>query len=213
MECAMATTQVQNPRVVQRRLGLYRVLCCVLTVIMLSAIMLLGVRVAAPSPAPPPETIRATRLEIVNEAGQVVWRAEARQSGGTMQLWSTAGKLSVAVHATPLGGYLEIFNGAETALFTVGKTPTQKLPGPWERQQHAVEQQHRELDRQRQELSQLLRRLDALEHLDRTATVLERQGRGGEDLRRDLEQQRRELDQQRRQLDAVERQLRSLERR
>jgi hypothetical protein len=206
MEHTMATARVQNAHAVEKRLGWYRGLCCVLSVIMVSVIMLLGVRVAAQSPAPQPDTIRATRLEIVNETGQVVLRAEARHSGGAIELWNTAGKLSFAVRATPVGGYLEIFNGAETALFTVGKTPTQQLPGHWERQEHAV-------DRQRQELHQLLRRIDALERLDRTATGVDRQGRGVEDLRRDLEQQRRELDQQRRQLDAVERQLRSLERR
>jgi hypothetical protein len=97
--------------------------------------------------------VRGTRLEIVNNAGQVVLRAEAHQAGGGLQLWSDKGTVSLTLRATPLGGRLEVLNAAEQAVFSVGQTPTSELPGHWEQHLRVVEGQRRELTQQQQELA------------------------------------------------------------
>ena len=187
---------------------LYRRLCLALGVV-----LLLGVSLAAQGPAASSEVMSARRVEIVNDAGQVLWRAEAREAGGAIQMWNRDGKLSVTLLTTPRGGHLEILNSAGQAIFTVGQTPAQDLPSHWERHVRVVDQQQQKLTQQQQELAQLGRRMSSIEHLDRSSTTLERQVRAVEDMRRDLDQQRRELDQQRRLIDALERQVRTLERR
>jgi hypothetical protein len=175
--------------------------------------LVLGVSLAAQGPAVSSEVMSARRVEIVNDAGQVLWRAEARETGGAIQMWNRDGKLSVAILTTPRGGHLEIFDSAGQAIFTVGQVQAQDLPSHWERQVRVVDQQQRKLTQQQQELSQLGRRISSIEQLDRSNTTLERHVRAAEDMRRELDQQRRELDQQRRLIDALERQVRTLERR
>jgi hypothetical protein len=192
----------------QQRLRVYRWLCCALL-----SVILVGIGPTVPAPVALPEVIRGTRLELVNNAGQVVLRADAGDAGGVLQLWSDKGTLHLAMRATPLGGRLEILDAAAHQVFSVGLAPAQELPGQWEQSARAVETQGRELTRQQQQLTQLARRMSALEQLDRSGTSVERQLQSTEDLRRDLDQQRRELDQQRRLIDAVERQLRILDRR
>ena len=179
----------------------------------LLVIVLLAAGSTVSAPVAPPEVVRGTRLEIVNDAGQVVLRAEARPSGGALQLWNAQGTLSLALRTTSLGGRLEVLNAAEQTVFSVGQTSASELPGHWEQHLRVVEGQSRELAQQQQELANLGRRMSALEQLDRSGTTGERQLRTAEDLRRELDQQRRELDQQRRLIEAVERQLRTLERR
>jgi hypothetical protein len=208
MESDNSLLSVSHATSMPQRLRLYRWLCLVLLVVVLLAA---GSTVSAP--VAPPEVVRGTRLEIVNDAGQVVLRAEAQQAGGVLQLWSAQGTLSLALRAPPLGGRLEILNAAEQTVFSVGQTPTSEVPGHWEQHLRVVEGQRRELTQQQQELANLGRRVSALEQLDRAGTTGERQLRTAEDLRRELDQQRRDLDQQRRLIEAVERQLRVLERR
>jgi hypothetical protein len=193
---------------VEHQVVLYRRLCLALVVM-----LLLGVNLAAQGPATSSDVVSARHVEIVNNAGQVLWRAEAREAGGAVQMWDRDGTLSFTVLATPLGGRLEILNGAGQAIFTVGQTQTQDLPGHWERHVRVVDQQQQKIAQQQQELAQLGRRLSTIEQLDRSGTTLDRHIRNAEDMRRDLDQQRRELDQQRRLIDALERQVRTLERR
>jgi hypothetical protein len=186
---------------VKHRAVLYRRLCLAVGIV-----LLLGVSLAAQGPATSSEVVTARRVDIVNDAGQVVWRAEAREAGGTVQMWNRDGKLSFTMLATPLGGHLEILNSAGQTVFSIGKAQTQNIPTHWERHMRIV-------DQQQQELVQLGRRMSAIEQLDRSGSNLERHVRATEDMRRELDQQRRELDQQRRLIDALERQVRSLERR
>jgi hypothetical protein len=207
MEQAHGIASVAHVAHLQRQGRVYRRLC-----LLLLGLILLGIAPTGSAPVALPEVIRGTRLEIVNDAGQVVLRAAA-EAGGTLQLWNDNGTLSLSMRATPLGGRLEILDAARHTAFSAGQAPSQELPAHWEQYMRAVEGQRQELAQQQQELAQLARRLSSLEQLDRSGTTLERQLRSTEDVRRELEQQQRELSQQRRSIDALERQLRFLERR
>lgn len=66
--------------------------------------------VAARHAAFKPMTIRATRLEIVNETGQVVLSAGSDAHGGTLRLWTHDGKLRLRAFATSKGGRLAVLN-------------------------------------------------------------------------------------------------------
>ena len=94
MESDNSLLSVSHATSMPQRLRLYRWLCLVLLVVVLLAA---GSTVSAP--VAPPEVVRGTRLEIVNDAGQVVLRAEAQQAGGVLQLWSAQGTLSLALRA------------------------------------------------------------------------------------------------------------------
>jgi hypothetical protein len=174
--------------------------------------LLATVGVAAQTPPPAPTVIRATRLEVVDEAGQVVFTVSATKEGSTMLVQNSAGRPGVGVYASATGGRLAVLNAEGQEVFSAGARQDMSLPGLWERQLQALEKQRQEVEQQRQEFLKVSRQLR-----DRPppggSVEADPQRRELELQRRDLDQQRRDIDQQRRQLDALDRQLRMLERR
>lgn len=153
--------------------------------------ILAALSIAAQTAPSAPTVVRATRLEVVDAAGHVVFTVSASEKGGR----------------------LEVLNHEGQETFSAGIRQDTGLPGLWERQLRTFEQQQRAFDQQRQTLTQVGHQLYALEQQSRRGGEADLPRREIEQQRRDLDQQRRDLDQQRRQLDALERQLRSLERR
>jgi hypothetical protein len=179
----------------------------------LGLLMLIGVCMAAQTPPDTSPVLRATRLEIVDDAGRVVFSAEAQKGGGMIRVLTQAGKAGVVVAATDLGGRLEVLNREGQEMFSVGTQSGTTLSGLWERERRATEQQRRELDQLRQDLVQTTRQLRTFEPPARSGSDGGRLEQMVDQQRRDLDQQRRELDQQRRLIDALERQIRYLEHR
>jgi hypothetical protein len=194
--------------ILERRLRQYRRLSCGL-----GLLMLVGVSVAAQTLPATSAVLRTTRLEVVDDAGRVVFAAEAQKGGGVMRILSQAGKPAVVAAATEAGGRLEVLNREGKELFSVGTQSGAALPGLWERERRTVEQLRQELNQQRQDLTQVMRQLRISESPARSGSDAGRFDQTLEQQRRDLDFLRRELDQQRRMIDAVERQVRSLERR
>ena len=179
----------------------------------LGLLLIVGVSLAAQtSPATSP-VIRTTRLEVVDDTGRVVFTAEARKGGGSLQVWNQNGKVGVGTYVTEAGGRIEVLTPDGRELFSAGPQSGTALPGLWEREHRTVEQQRRDLSQQHQELSQTVRQQRTVEQQVRSGGDTTRLELMVEQQRRDIDQQRRDIDQQRRLLDALERQLRSLERR
>ena len=202
------TITAKHLAVLEQRVCWYRYLS-----LGLGVLILLGVSLAAQTSSPAPTVVRATRFEVVDEAGQVVFTAEAHQGGGALHVWNTKGQPGLRAYATDRGGRVEVLDHEGKEIFSAGTPSGAELSGLWERQRRALDQQQRHLDQQRQEITHMGRMLSALEPRDHPGSELERLERAVEQQRRELDQLRRELDQQRRQSDAVERQLRFLERR
>jgi hypothetical protein len=179
----------------------------------LGLLLLAGVSMASQtSPAPSP-VLRTTRLEVVDEAGRVVFAAEAQKGSGAIRLFNQAGKAGVVAAAADLGGHFAVLNREGQEIFSTGAQGGGTPAGLWERERRTLEQQRRELDQLRQELAQATRQLRTLEPPARSSSDGGRLEQLVEQQRRDLDQQRRELDQQRRLIDALERQMRYLEHR
>ena len=159
-------------------------------VVSLAGMMALGL--AATALQSVPQAMQTQRLEVVNDAGQVL----------------------VLAHATAQGGRVEVRNAGGDILFSVGVHPDDPaLPGRWERTLRTIDTQGRDLTHHRRTLDIFTRQLRQVEqqvqHLTRTLRPtpdLERQ-------RRDMEQQRRELDALERQVNQLRRQVQTLERR
>jgi hypothetical protein len=160
-----------------------------------------------------PMTIRTTRLDIVNEAGQVVLSAASDMDGGTLRLWSGDGKLRLGAYATSKGGRLEILNQEGYERFAVGTPGVTDLQGLWERHQHHVEQNTQDINRLNQELHSMESQLRVLAQPNRPDISSAQQQRDIDRLQTELNQQRHALDQQRSRLDRLDQQLRRIDRR
>ncbi len=98
---------------IERRVRLYHRLA-----IGLGLMVIASACIAARNVSSKPMTIRATRLDIVNEAGQVVLSVGFDIQGGTLRLWSHDGKLYFGAYATTKGGRLEVLTqGGVCTLF------------------------------------------------------------------------------------------------
>src|SRR4029453_7835287 len=72
--------------------------------------LLVTAGVAAQTPPPAPTVIRATRLEVVDEAGQVVFTVSAAKGGSAMLVQNSAGQPGIGVYASAKGGRLAVLN-------------------------------------------------------------------------------------------------------
>jgi hypothetical protein len=208
MRDEMSMVNTNRLRVLESRIRLYRRL-----LVGLSVILIAGISLAAQTALPTSSVVRAKRIEVVDEDGQAVLTAGARQEGGMLRVWTRDGKLGVGVEATHSGGRVTVLNQAGREIFSAGIRPETDIPGLWERQLALFKQQRQELDRQRRAIDSILPQLRTFEARDHKQGELERLQREIERQNRDLEWQRRELDRQRRHIDILDRQLRDVQRR
>lgn len=147
---------------------------------------------AATAPPSVPNAMQTQRLEVVNDAGQLL----------------------VVARATAQGGRVEVRNADGAILFSVGADPDDSaLPDMWQQTRRTIASQGRELTHQRRTLhivtgqvQQVEQRMQHLHRTPRPTLDLAQQ-------RREVEQQRRELDALARQIDQLRRQVQTLERR
>jgi chromosome segregation ATPase len=160
-------------------------------IVTLAAIVALTLAATTPQ-SPVQKAIQTQRLEVVNDAGQVLFVARA----------------------TAYGGRLEVNTRRGETLFSIGIDPDDpERPSVWERTRRQVNNHGRDLTRQRRTMETLTRQLQQVE---RQLQQLQRQLRPTLDLdrqRHDVEQQRRELDALARQVSQLSRQVQTLERR
>jgi hypothetical protein len=95
--------------------------------------VLVTVGIAAQTPPPAPTAIRATRLEVVDEAGQVVFTVSAARGGSTLLVQNSAGQPGVGVYASETGGRLAVLNAEGQEVFSAGVRQDTGLAGLWER--------------------------------------------------------------------------------
>src|SRR5262245_19188693 len=99
----------------ERRLRQYRRLSLGLGLLLLAGVSMASQTAPAPSPV-----VCSTRLEVVDEAGRVVFTAEAQKGGGTIRVFNQAGNAGVVAAATELGGRLEVLNREGQEIFSAG---------------------------------------------------------------------------------------------
>lgn len=192
----------------ERRVRLYHRLAIGFGFIVIAAACMAARHVASK-----PMTLRATRLEIVNEAGQVVLRAGFDTDGGTLRLWTHDGKLRLGAYATSKGGRLEVLNGEGYELFSAGAHSATGRQGLWERHQHRFDQNTQETNRLNQEIHTIESQIGALEQPNRPDISGAQQQRNIDRLQAELNLQRSALDQLRSRLERLDQQLRRIDRR
>ncbi len=193
---------------IERRVRLYHRLA-----IGLGLMVIASACIAARNVSSKPMTIRATRLDIVNEAGQVVLSVGFDTQGGTLRLRSHDGKLHFGAYATTKGGRLEVLTQEGYELFSTGLHGDPARQGLWERHRHHLDQNRQETNRLSQDFHTLRSQLQALAHQNRVGVAVVQQQREIDRLEHEINQQRRELDSQRHRLEGLERHFRTIERR
>jgi uncharacterized coiled-coil protein SlyX len=146
--------------------------------------LVVGIGIAATTSRSVPAVIQAKRLEVVNEAGQVVFVARV----------------------TVDGGRVEVVNDAGLTVFSTGadRAGTEPL-GLWEHMRRKVARLRQDVTHQRRQLEALTQQVQAVRRQRQKADAMI-------DQRREVDQQRRDIAQQRRALDALQRQLQHLSR-
>ena len=146
--------------------------------------LLVGVTLADTPTGSAPERLQAQRLEVLNEAGQIVFM----------------------VHATKSGGRLEVKNEAGMVVFSAGTDPDDPVRVEvWEQTRPELASLRRDLTRQRQQLHDVTRQLREVERQSQQLQRTLHRRDTGMLHRQDLEQHHRELE-------ALERQVRKLSR-
>lgn len=208
MENQKQTVIADRLGTLERRVRLYHRLAIGFGLIVIAAAC-----IAARNVDSKPTTIRATRLEIINEAGQVVLRAGFDTDGGTLRLWTHDGKLRFGAYATSKGGRLEVLNREGHERFSAGPRRETDLQGLWERHRQRFAQNAQETNRLTQAMYTVESQLRALAQPNRADISVAQQQRDIDRLQVALSQQRSRLDQQRSRLDRLDQQIRSIDRR
>ena len=147
-------------------------------------VLLMGVGVAATTSPPVPAVMRAGRIEVVSDEGNVVFVARA----------------------TDRGGRIEVVNVAGEVIFSAGAhQDDQEQRGLWEQTLRKIGGQRHDLESQRQTLKAVTRQLQEVERLRQRLQHMHQ-------LQHEINRQGRELAQRQRALDTLERELRQLRR-
>ncbi|MCA9295069.1 MAG: hypothetical protein KC983_01105 [Phycisphaerales bacterium] len=104
----------------------------------LGAMIFAGVTIAAavdPDGAPPPDrrfgTIQARQIEIIDNAGNLVWQARGGASGGEMDFWTPQGQNTMRLSTNNHGGDFALWSRDGVSLFSAFSTATGGEIGVW----------------------------------------------------------------------------------
>jgi hypothetical protein len=155
-------------------------------------VIIAGLTLAAAPTQPVAERLQASRLEVVNEDGQIIF----------------------VVQSTKQGGRLELKNNDGTIVFSAGAMPDDaKQAGLWEQTVHEVAALRRDLTRQRQEIQLLTRQLQAGERENQRLRRLMQRNIPAATQSHDLSRHERELDSLERRIQQLDRKVNRLDRR